>query len=66
MTDVAKCSDGMAARGLPPRKPYRGPQPDPQNSSPYSTIMRRSSGVSPSSISPSCAAYQGGAVGTAQ
>ena len=66
MTDVAKCSDGMAARGLPPSKPYRRTQPDPQNSSPYSTIMRRSSGVMPSSIRPLRAAYQGGAVGTAQ
>ena len=66
MTEVAKCSEGMAARGLPPRKPYSGPQPEPQNSSPYSTIMRRSSGVRPSSISPCRAAYQGGAVGIAQ
>ena len=44
MTEVAKCSDGMAARGLPPRKPYSEAQRDLQNSSPYSTIMRRSSG----------------------
>ena len=34
----------MAARGLPPRKPYSGAQPDFQNSSPYSTIIRRNSG----------------------
>ena len=66
VTDVAKCSDGMAARGLPPRKPYRGAQPDLQNCSPYSTIIRRSSGVRPSAIRPCAAAYQGGAVGTAQ
>ena len=52
VTDVAKCNEGMAARGLPPSKPYRGFQPEPQNCSPYSTIIRRSSGVSPSSIRP--------------
>jgi len=66
VTEVAKCSDGMAARGLPPRKPYRGAQPDFQKCSPYSTIIRRSSGVRPSAIRPWAAAYQGGAVGTAQ
>ena len=66
MTDVAKCRDGMAASGLPPRKPYSGVQPDCQNSSPYSTIIRRSSGVPPSSIRPRWAAYHGGAVGTDQ
>ena len=48
VTDVAKCSEGMAARGLPPRKLYRGAHPDFQNCSPYSTIIRRSSGVRPS------------------
>ena len=52
ITEVAKCRDGMAARGLPPRKPYSGAQPDFQNCSPYSTIIRRSSGVRPSSIRP--------------
>ncbi len=56
----------MAASGLPPRTPYRGAQPERQKCSPYSTIMRRSSGVRPSSISPSAEAYHGGAVGTAQ
>jgi hypothetical protein len=66
MTEVAKCSEGMAARGFPPSKPYSRAQPEPQNCSPYSTIMRRSSGVVPSSIKPCRAAYQGGAVGTAQ
>ncbi len=68
VTDVAKCSDGMAARGFPPRTPYRGAQPDFQNCSPYSTIMRRSSGRAgrPSMQALAAAAYQGGAVGTAQ
>ena len=56
----------MAASGFPPKTPYRGAQPDLQKCSPYSTIIRRSSGVRPSSIKPSAAAYQGGAVGTAQ
>ena len=36
---------------------------DFQNCSPYSTIMRLSSGVRPSSIRPRAAAYHGGAVG---
>ena len=66
VTDVAKCSEGMAANGFPPRTPYRGAQPCFQNCSPYSTIIRRSSGVSPSSIRPRWAANHGGAVGIAQ
>ena len=66
MTDVAKWRDGIAASGFPPRKPYSGSQLDFQNCSPYSTIIRRSSGVRPSPIRPRAAAYQGGAVGTAQ
>ena len=56
----------MAASGFPPRKPYIGCQLDFQNCSPYSYIIRRSSGVRPSSIRPRAAAYHGGAVGTAQ
>ena len=37
----------MAASGFPPKTPYSGAQPDLQNCSPYSTIIRRSSGVAP-------------------
>ena len=30
VTEVAKCSEGMAARGFPPRKPYRGSSRNPR------------------------------------
>ena len=52
MTDVAKCSEGMAASGLPPRTLYRGSQPSFQNCSPYSTIIRRIGDVAASPSRP--------------
>ena len=59
---MAKCSEGIAAQGLPPRASYIFGQAVPQVSSPTSTMIRRTG----SPVSPSSEAHQGGAVGSAK
>ena len=59
VTEVAKCSEGIAAQGLPPSAPYIAGQADFQVSSPTSTMIRRTS----SPVWPCSEAHQGGAVG---
>ena len=42
-SEVAKCSEGIAAQGLPPSASYIFGQAEPQVSSPTSTMIRRTS-----------------------
>ena len=60
--EVAKCSEGIAAQGLPPSALVHLRPGRPQVSSPTSTMIRRTS----SPVRPSSEAHQGGAVGTAK
>ena len=59
ITDAAKCREGIAAQGLPPKASYSAGQARPQVSSPTPIMIRRTS----SSVRPSCEDHQGGAVG---
>ena len=62
ISEVAKCSEGIAAQGLLPSVPYIPGQAEPQVSSPTSTMIRRTS----SPVRPCSEDHQGGAVGAAK